>query len=90
MVRKILFGYETVANYYMTMILNGTLEPGGRMPTVGSAAADWGVSKHTVMRAYWKLRDAGLIEILRGNKGTLVKTRGNSPAPVDDLRALAG
>jgi GntR family transcriptional regulator len=88
--RKILYGYETVANYYTTLIFNGSIKPGERMPTVRAAAADWGVAMGTVMRAYWVMRDAGLVVILKGTGGTYVAARENSPAPVDDLRALAG
>jgi DNA-binding transcriptional regulator YhcF (GntR family) len=88
--RKILYGYQTIAQYYTTLVLNGTLKQGERMPTVREAAADWGVAPQTVLRSYWEMRDAGLVEILKGTGGTRVATRGNSPAPVGDLVHLAG
>jgi DNA-binding transcriptional regulator YhcF (GntR family) len=91
MPRGILYGYQTVAQYYTALIFSGSIKEGEHMPSVRAAAADWGIAPMTVLRAYWSMRDAGLLVIHTGKYGgAVVTTRPNKPAPVNDLEPAAG
>ncbi|MEV7605415.1 GntR family transcriptional regulator [Paenarthrobacter sp. NPDC089322] len=63
--------YEQIRQQLSSLILVGTLQPGSRLPTVRSLAADLGIAAGTVARAYKELEQSGLIETRRRN-GTLV------------------
>lgn len=47
-------------------ILDGTLKPGDRVPSVRDLAADFEVNRNTVMRTYTNLQEAGIFENKRG------------------------
>lgn len=53
-------------------ILSGELKPGDRMPSEGSLATQYGVSRPVVREALARLRERRLIETLNGN-GTFVR-----------------
>lgn len=68
----------------------GDLRPGDRLPTLRTAAEQWGVNLHTVRRAYGVLADAGLLDS-RPGAGTTVagvaetRRRAGSPAAAPEL-----
>ncbi|SDX20909.1 DNA-binding transcriptional regulator YhcF, GntR family [Arthrobacter sp. yr096] len=63
--------YEQIRRQLSSLIAVGVLEPGSRLPTVRSLAADLGIAAGTVARAYKELEQSGLIESRRRN-GTVV------------------
>ena len=54
--------YEDVADRVGTLIEDGTLRPGDRIPSVRRLHGQWSVSISTVLEAYRLLEDRGLIE----------------------------
>ncbi|WP_159706894.1 GntR family transcriptional regulator [Arthrobacter sp. 18067] len=76
--------YEQIRRQLSSLIAVGVLEPGSRLPTVRSLAADLGIAAGTVARAYKELEQSGLIESRRRN-GTVVV--GPPPAPHGAVRA---
>jgi len=63
--------YEQIAAQVRAAIADGGIEPGVRLPAAQELASAIGVNLHTVLRAYARLRDAGLIE-LRPRRGAVV------------------
>lgn len=63
--------YMSLAREIRTKILNGTLTPGERMPTVKEMCEESGLSAGTVRQAYGLLQTEGLIELTPG-RGTFV------------------
>lgn len=82
--------YEQIRRQLGSLITVGALEPGSRLPTVRSLAADLGLAAGTVARAYKELEQSGLIEARRRN-GTVVV--GPPPArngsPGEDAAVMA-
>ncbi|MGV3614439.1 MAG: PLP-dependent aminotransferase family protein [Fimbriimonas sp.] len=60
-------------------VRTGRLAPGHLLPPVRTLARELGVAPMTVVRAYARLREEGLLES-RGGSGTRVATRPGSPA----------
>lgn len=55
------FRYEQVARLFGRKIEKGVLAPGARMPTVRAVSQQHGISASTVLQAYRKLRDRGVL-----------------------------
>lgn len=70
--------FEQIRRQLSSLIAVGVLEPGSRLPTVRSLAADLGIAAGTVARAYKELEQQGLIESRRRN-GTVVLGPPQSP-----------
>ena len=64
--------YHQVADQLHTLIRAGTLRPGERVPSVRRLSRQQGVSVATVLQAYQRLEDAGVIEA-RPQSGYYVK-----------------
>lgn len=73
--------YEQIRRQLSSLIAVGVLQPGSRLPTVRSLAADLGIAAGTVARAYKELEQSGLIESRRRN-GTVVVGPPQSPRGV--------
>lgn len=58
--------YKQLKARVLVMLLDGTLPPGGGLPSVRQLAADYQLNPITVSRAYQELADEGLIEKRRG------------------------
>ncbi|MCB9594768.1 MAG: PLP-dependent aminotransferase family protein [Sandaracinaceae bacterium] len=54
--------YEDVAERVEGLIVDGTLRPGDRIPSVRGLHRKWSVSVSTVLEAYRRLEDRGLVE----------------------------
>ena len=63
--------YEQVREQIRRMIAAGTLAPGMRLPTIRQLAADLGLAKGTIERAYELLEGDAVIE-RHGRNGTFV------------------
>ncbi len=63
--------YEQLREQIVRMVAAGTLEPGHRLPTIRQLAADLGLAKGTVSKAYEMLESDSVIAT-RGRKGSFV------------------
>ena len=63
--------YEQVREQITRMVTSGTLTAGTRLPTIRQLAADLGLAKGTIERAYDQLETDTVIET-RGRQGTFV------------------
>lgn len=66
--------YLQLAAEFESLIANGTLEPGVRLPSVRQASSSYRVSPSTVFQAYYTLERRGLI-IARPRSGYFVASR---------------
>lgn len=76
--------YERLADDLAGAIRGGALRPGDRMPSVRGLATQRKVAVATVLQAYVRLEDDGLIEV-RPRSGHFVKSR--AALPVQEPRA---
>jgi DNA-binding transcriptional regulator YhcF (GntR family) len=63
--------YEQVREQIRRMVASGTLQPGARLPTIRQLAADLGLAKGTIERAYELLEGDAVIE-RHGRNGSYV------------------
>jgi DNA-binding transcriptional regulator YhcF (GntR family) len=63
--------YEQVREQVVRMVAAGTLLPGTQLPTIRQLAADLGLAKGTVAKAYELLESDAVIST-RGRKGSFV------------------
>jgi DNA-binding transcriptional regulator YhcF (GntR family) len=79
--------YEQVREQIVRMVAAGTLEPGHRLPTIRQLAADLGLAKGTVAKAY-ELLEADSVIATRGRKGSFV-LESSRAGPADRADGLA-
>lgn len=58
--------YRQIIDRAYNLILDGSWEPGERVPSVREMSAELGVNTRTVMKAMEELQDAGIIVSRRG------------------------
>lgn len=82
--------YEQVREQIRRMVAAGTLPPGGRLPTIRQLAADLGLAKGTIERAYELLENDAVVE-RRGRNGTFVAevTPATTQETIRDLETSA-
>lgn len=85
--------YEQIRQQVTRMAVTGTLAPGTRLPTIRQLAADLGLAKGTVAKAYELLELSAVVES-KGHKGTFVRDLGPAPGAsagevADGLREAA-
>ena len=73
--------YDQVAASIRSDILAGTLVPGDRLPAARDVAEALDINQHTVLHAYQRLRDEGLVDLRRG-RGAVIA---GSAAPLAEL-----
>ncbi len=78
--------YEQIHRAIEAEVMAGRLKPGEGLPAARHLAAALDVNMHTVLKAYERLRVAGIIEIRRGRSGAVVAQR-DQPRP-GDLESL--
>ncbi len=76
---------EQIAARFRTAIARGELATGERLPAARDLAASIDVNMHTVLRAYARLQEDGLIELRRGRGATVIRS---GHASFDRLQAL--
>ena len=67
--------FEQLAAGMRAVIARGEVGPGERLPPARAVARELGVNMHTVLRAYAKLREDGLVDVRRG-RGAVVCSDG--------------
>ncbi len=78
--------YEQIRQQVTRMAVTGILAPGTRLPTIRQLAADLGLAKGTVAKAYELLELSAVVES-KGHKGTFVRHPG--PGPESDAGQVA-
>ena len=73
--------YDQVAASIRSDILAGALVPGDRLPPARDVAGALEINQHTVLHAYQRLRDEGLVDLRRG-RGAVIAA---SAAPLAEL-----
>jgi len=73
--------YDQVAASIRSDILAGVLAPGDRLPAARDVAEALDINQHTVLHAYQRLRDEGLVDLRRG-RGAVIAA---SAAPLAEL-----
>ncbi|WP_164233361.1 GntR family transcriptional regulator [Microbacterium hydrocarbonoxydans] len=73
--------YDQVAASVRADILLGELSPGDRLPAAREVAEALDINQHTVLHAYQRLRDEGLVDLRRG-RGAVISA---SAAPLAEL-----
>ncbi len=63
--------YEQLREQISRMVASGVLEPGHRLPTIRQLAADLGLAKGTVAKAY-EILESDAVIATRGRKGSFV------------------
>lgn len=58
--------FRQIVQELRTLIANGSLKPGERLPSGRALAASLEINMHTVLRAYQLLSEGGWVEMRRG------------------------
>src|SRR3954447_17460014 len=74
--------YVQLVEQVRQALLNGTLRPGDRLPTVKEIVSALAINGNTVLKAYRDLEREGLVEGRQG-VGTFVLRRPDGPSPSD-------
>lgn len=84
--------YAQIVAAVTAAVSAGDLAPGERLPGAEELAAGLDLNRNTVLRAYRRLRDTGVIELRRG-RGATVRRAPSLPAAVaaalDELATVA-
>src|SRR3954452_7023923 len=72
--------YVQLVEQVRQALLNGTLRPGDRLPTVKEVVGSLAINPNTVLKAYRDLEREGLVEGRQG-VGTFVLRRPDGPPP---------
>lgn len=81
--------YRQIVEQVRSLVEDGGLLPGERLPTVRRLADSLGVNRNTVSKAYATLRGLGVIETRAGG-GTAVTARAPRPGPQPDAHRAPG
>jgi len=68
--------YDQVAASIRADILAGVVGPGDRLPAARDVAAALEINQHTVLHAYQRLRDEGLVDLRRGRGAVISASAG--------------
>lgn len=66
--------YDQVAASIRADILSGALAPGDRLPPARDVAGALEINQHTVLHAYQRLREEGLVDLRRGRGAVVAAT----------------
>jgi GntR family transcriptional regulator len=80
--------YDQVAASIRSDILAGALAPGDRLPAARDVAAALDINQHTVLHAYQRLRDEGLVDLRRGRGAVIASSAAPLAALAHDIDGL--
>jgi GntR family transcriptional regulator len=69
--------YAQLANQVRSLILEGSIDVGDRLPTIRDVSESLSINMHTVRQAYNILESEGVVESRRGRGVTVVSTETN-------------
>jgi Transcriptional regulators len=72
--------WRQIADSLRTQIENGTIPPGGRIPSTVELEAQWEVARETIRKAINHLKNEGIVE---GVQGMGIYVTENSTPPAD-------
>lgn len=81
--------YHQIAQAVRWKIGTGALAPGDRLPSLRDAEQRWGVSYHTVRRAYRELAREGFVEPARGDGTRVLESPRRGPGDGADVERFA-
>lgn len=81
--------FAQLADAVRAEIVAGRLPAGERLPSARELAAGLGVNLHTVLHAYQRLRDEGLVQLHRGRGAVVTPAAAQATALHDDLAEVA-
>lgn len=74
--------YAQLVSQVHVALANGDLKPGARLPTARDLAESLDLNMHTVLHAYQKLREDGVVELRRGRGAVIVQNTPHTQAAV--------
>lgn len=80
--------FAQLAASIRNQVAAGRVRSGEKLPPAKEVAASLGVNLHTVLRAYQRLRDEGLVDIRRGRGAVVTDTATAVMGLRDDIEAL--
>lgn len=77
--------YQQIVEQVKSLVAQGALAPGARLPSVRQLAADLGINVNTVVAAYRVLEAEGVVLLRHGSRAVIHPrlTRPPSPGPAD-------
>ena len=80
--------YQQAVEQIKLMVVNGTLKPGDRLPSVRSLARELKINPTTTARIYTELAHQGVV-VLRQGQGAFIASRTETLAPQEVRRIVA-
>ena len=77
--------YRQIVDGLRTLLVEGGLEPGARLPSVRRLAMELGVHFNTVGEAYRQLASEGWLDVRHGSGATVLARGKPDPAPPERL-----
>lgn len=78
--------YEQVTEKFRTLIYQGVLPAGSRLPSVRQLAMELSINPNTIQRAYMTLEQEGLIYPVKGKGNFVAETQKIQEKSKDDFR----
>ena len=82
--------YRQIVDGLRALLVEGTLEPGSRLPSVRRLAMELGVHFNTVGEAYRELASEGWLEVRQGSGATVLDRGKREPASPERLAEFRG
>lgn len=84
--------YQQIVEQVKSLVADGTLAPGARLPSVRQLAADLGINVNTVVAAYRVLEAEGIVLLRHGSRAVvhprLTRPPAPGPADVEQVRGM--
>lgn len=78
--------YEQVTEKFRTLIYQGALPPGSRLPSVRQLAMELSINPNTIQRAYMTLEQEGLIYPVKGKGNFVAEVQKIQQKSIEDFK----
>lgn len=78
--------YEQITEKFRTLIYQGALPAGSRLPSVRQLAMELSINPNTIQRAYMTLEQEGLIYLVKGKGNFVAETQQIQEKSKEDFR----